>query len=131
MIYTQEDALRDLIDFSKRNPEEFGITIDKLNENDLVTYFDGADFSVKIAEHWSKDCSDYMKECGYNGQELHAFAKYYGENTSGGKYKEHSEFLYILYDSELYEGDRNERMKEAEKFLDSEFDDWLKSRSDS
>lgn len=128
MIYTQEDALRNLIDFSKRNPEEFGITIDKLNENEFVTYFDGADFSVKIAEHWSKKCSDYMKECGYNGQELYAFAKYYEENTPG---RECSEFLYILYGSELYEGDRNEKMQEAKKFLNSEFNDWLKGISDS
>ncbi len=128
MIYTEEDALEDLKGFSKRNPTEFGITVDKLNKHNYVTNLDGADLRVEIAEYWSKDCSDYMRECGYKGRELWAFPKYYGENTPGGNYKEHSEFLYILFDSELYEYDKDQSMKEAEKDLDSEFDDWLKKQ---
>lgn len=131
MIYTEEQALKDLKNFSTTASKEFATTINKLNQRNYVTYLDGADFNIRIAEYWSKDCSDYMRECGYNGGELWAFPKYYGESTPGGKYDDHSEFLYILFDSELYRGDKEESMKEAEKELDSEFDDWLKRQSNS
>lgn len=137
MIYTQEDALRNLIDFSKRNPKEFKLTIDELNKRNFVAYLDGAYFEVRIAEHWSKECSDYMTKCGYNGQEIWAYSKYYGESTPGGKYKEYSEFLYVLFASSLYEHDmydvieedkKDYSIKEAEKDLDSIFADRLKNK---
>lgn len=137
MIYTQEDALRNLIDFSKRNPKEFKLTIDELNKRNFVAYLDDAYFEVRIAEHWSKECSDYMTKCGYNGQEIWAYSKYYGESTPGGKYKEYSEFLYVLFASSLYEHDmydvieedkKDYSIKEAEKDLDSIFADRLKNK---
>ncbi len=141
MIYTQKDALEDLKDFSKRNPKEFGLTINELNERNFVAYLDGADFNVRIAEHWSKECSDYMTECGYNGKEIWAYSKYYGESTPGGKYKDYSDFLYVLFASNLYEHDMDDSIeeedkkyysiKEAEKDLNSIFADRLKSRSNN
>ena len=140
MIYTQQYALEALKDFSKRSPEEFRLTIDELNKRNFVAYLDGAYFEVRIAEHWSEECSDYMTECGYNGQEIWTYSKYYGESTPGEKYKEDSDFLYVLFASDLYEHDmydvveedkKNYIIKEAEKDLDSIFADRLKSRSNN
>lgn len=141
MIYTQKYALEALKDFSKRSPKEFGLTIDELNERNFVAYLDGACFEVRIAEHWSKECSDYMTECGYNGQEIWAYSKYYGDSTPGGKSKGSSDFLYVLFASDLYEHDMDDSIeeedkkyysiKEAEKDLNSIFSDRLKSRSNN
>lgn len=140
MIYTQKYALEALKDFSKRNPKEFELTIDELNERNFVAYLDGAYFEVRIAEHWSKECSDYMTECGYNGQEIWAYSKNYEDSTLGGKYEGNSNFLYVLFASDLYEHDmydvveedkKNYIIKEAEKDLDSIFADRLKSRSNN
>ena len=132
-IEKEKEALKALKDFSEKNPIEFDEIIRYLANDGFVTDIDTVSFNTRTVEYWSTDCSDFtkksMEERGYEGFETYAYTKYYGESTPGGKYKEESSFFYILYDSELYEGDEDHKMKAAQKFLDSKADDWFKNTS--
>lgn len=121
-IQQQQQALQYLEEFSERNPSAIQIVIEILNENGVFTDVNHNSFDIKVAEYWSVECTEYMRELGYKGSNLNAFPKYYDKNTPGSiDYSSFSDFFYVLYNSEVWGGD------EAEKKLDSEMHEWMES----
>lgn len=127
-IQQEEQALQSLKEFSKSDPDATQILIDILNKNGVFTDIGHYAFNIKVAEHWSKECTDYLRQLGYNGSDLNTFTKYYGESTPGPKYYSNfSDFFYVLYNMDVWGEDIDIGQRKAEEMLDSKVEDWMAS----
>lgn len=132
-IQREKQALIDLKQFAKDNPEEFQEIIERLNEKRFMIDINITSFNIKTAEYWSMDCSDFiqkrMEDFGYEGLSTLSYTKYYGGSVNEGKYSGSSDYAYVLYDANIWGNDEDESQRKAEEFLDSEFDRWLEKNT--
>ncbi len=130
-IKKAKQAIKDLMSFVEDNPKKFDDIIKELDKNGYVTNIENYHFAIEVAEYWTPYCSEYvyqyMHEKGYKNCTIMTYPKYYGGSTPPrGKYDACSNDMYVLYDESIWGADEDISQRKAEKFLDSEFDRWLK-----